>query len=222
MDKMSPSQLEQEWLHYQGVVESAIRSAGTRCDHDLADLMQEVALTFADDHPAIREPSAIRSWLVAVATNAVRKLHRKPKRNISAELNDLEGPPGIPFEQGSIDPGQDSKALRALSDRELEVFNLVEIRGLTQRQAAVSLGRAEGTIASCLHRARPPARFPSFIHQDTRSRIAKPNDLPVFDPHAVAKDIARGLLDRIEESLSDQYQENQTALETLEKAIEKK
>jgi hypothetical protein len=51
------------------------------------------------------------------------------------------------------------------------------------------------------HRARLPARVPSCLRQDARGSITKADHLPVLDPHAVTKDIARDSLILLAEML---------------------
>ncbi|MFE0465035.1 sigma-70 family RNA polymerase sigma factor, partial [Kitasatospora sp. NPDC058965] len=65
---------------------------------DTDDVVQETMLRAVDGLPALREPSALRSWLVAIAMNQVRHRHRAKQATRTAgsldEAQELADPAG--------------------------------------------------------------------------------------------------------------------------------
>lgn len=139
----------------------------TRNPHDAEDVVQETLLRayrsidrFDGRHP--------RAWLLTILRNANRNRARKRTPDL---LHDEErtlgtipargadgrtGPEEIVLEQ--IPDHAVVEALQRLSDAHRAVVVLVDIDGLSYREAAEVLGVPVGTVMSRLHRARRKMR----------------------------------------------------------------
>jgi RNA polymerase sigma-70 factor (ECF subfamily) len=128
---------------------------------DVEDLVQDTLLRayrgidrFDGAHP--------RAWLLTIMRNAQvnRNRRRRPAllEDPDTSLERLVGQADGSDTEASVlaehfDEAVD-RALRALSERLRRVVELVDVNGLTYREAADLLGVPEGTVMSRLHRAR--------------------------------------------------------------------
>lgn len=134
--------------------------------HDAEDLVQETLLRAyrAIDRFDGRYP---RAWLLTIMRNAranqLRK--RQPTLMRDEQAFDRERARGSDGRRGAeesvldgmVDPVL-AEAVDGLSDKLRGVVILVDVEGLTYREAAEALGIPEGTVMSRLHRARRSLR----------------------------------------------------------------
>jgi RNA polymerase sigma-70 factor (ECF subfamily) len=121
-------------------------------------------------------PSA-RGWLLIVAANECRTLHRTTRR-IRGMVERLPEPVNQPDHAAAVakrldDERQMSAVRRALAKlprHEQETLELVVWAGLTIAETAAALGVPEGTVKARLHRTR--RRFPDLL-----SRVALNEEL---------------------------------------------
>jgi RNA polymerase sigma-70 factor (ECF subfamily) len=121
-------------------------------------------------------PSA-RGWLLVVAANECRTLHRTARR-LRGLVERLPSPTDQPDHAAAVakrldDERQMSAVRRALAKlprHEQETLELVVWAGLTIAETAAALGAPEGTVKARLHRAR--RRFPDLL-----SRVALNEEL---------------------------------------------
>lgn len=133
---------------------------------DAEDLVQETLIRayraierFDGRHP--------RAWLLTILRNAWRNMNRRttPQLLDTADGMLLVPAPGADGRSGAqehvVDRTLDAdlaSELRSLSDRYRAIVMLVDIDGLTYREAADVLGIPVGTVMSRLHRARKRLR----------------------------------------------------------------
>ena len=128
------------------------------------DLVQETLLRAyrAVDRFDGRYP---RAWLLTIMRNTWRNMHRRTRPQL---LRDGDAIAAVAVEgshddmpeqvvEQMLDPDL-AAGLRALSDDHRAVVLLVDVDGLTYRQAAEVLGVPAGTVMSRLHRARARLR----------------------------------------------------------------
>jgi RNA polymerase sigma-70 factor (ECF subfamily) len=132
----------------------------TRNHHDAEDLVQEVFLRAYRSIRRFRGDAKIGSWLYRITLNGCRDWgRRRPRHATEDDMVCAE----LPAEGLEADPERSaaSVALRAhidravtrLTARERAVFVLRHERGLSTRETADVLERAEGTVKNLLFKA---------------------------------------------------------------------
>ena len=93
-------------------------------------------------------------WLLGIATNLVRRVHRDERRRLRtlAALH-AERPPAAP-ESADGSPSEIAHVLLRLHRRDRDVLLLHAIEDLSYAEIAAALGIPEGTVRSRLNRAR--------------------------------------------------------------------
>jgi len=131
---------------------------------DANDLVQETMLkswrsfdTFDGEYP--------RAWLLTIMRNAHRNSFRKavpdPVDPVSVGTTVSEPTPQPSAESEAMLSEMDHcvvEGLNSLKPEVRELVILVDVDGLSYREAAATLGLAEGTVMSRLHRARAKIR----------------------------------------------------------------
>ena len=157
----------------EGALRALVRHAAPRVhrwalvqtgDGDLADdVTQEVLIHMVASLDGLRQPERIETWLYRVTRNAAVDLFRRSRRHSEAEPLDAENlvsaVPG-PEERRA---GTEIKrllvpAFRQLPQRQREVFDLVELQGMTAVEAAELLGIRPATVRVNLFKARAALR----------------------------------------------------------------
>jgi len=150
------------WRAHRGWVAAVLLSHGTRST-DLADLLQDVALSFMRKATTIREPRALRGWLRTVAINAARAARRSGRLRpglidpvIAESVDQRER-----RERGSACRDAHGDSLRDISvrierlpDIYREALVLRTVRGMSSRQVADLLGISVATVDTRVARAR--------------------------------------------------------------------
>jgi RNA polymerase sigma-70 factor (ECF subfamily) len=126
------------------------------------DALQQTFLSAYQNASTFRADASVRTWLLAIATNAARRIRAKTSREDLVEEPWMEL--GLDAGWGSEDPEaivlaaerKDTlrRALSALSPEDQEVLVLRDIEGLHGSEAAALLGLGERALKSRLHRAR--------------------------------------------------------------------
>ena len=124
------------------------------------DVAQDVFATALKRYPSFRGDSSPRTWLFSITRNVVRNARRRAALRRFVGLGDE-----VP-EPASDAPGADEAlgarrrrrsvqtALETLSTKHREALVLVDMEGLTAREAGALLGVPEGTVSSRLHHGR--------------------------------------------------------------------
>lgn len=123
----------------------------------LSDVDDAVAITFLEAWRA-RERArlvdgSLLPWLLVTATNVTRNLDRSARRH-RALLARLPAAEHAPDHAERHDDGPASAALRSLPMPDRQVITLCVLEGLADREAAVVLDLAVGTVKSRLSRAK--------------------------------------------------------------------
>jgi len=168
--------IEALWIDHRRWV-AAILLAHMPRDHEVEDLLQEVALTVVRTVHRLEQPEAWRSWLRTVAINAARTAARR--RNVRLRLvRPADWPDAWPHAVEGADGDEDAPArlpatdlpppdrcadesdrdvldaVRALPEKYREPLLLKSVRGLSQRGIAQLLDLPETTVETRLARAR--------------------------------------------------------------------
>lgn len=133
-------------------------------DSDAADdVTQEVLIRMVASLDSLREPERIERWLYAATRNAAIDLFRKGRRHAEAlavdTANLVSASPGPAEGHASAELKRLLASLfRQLPRRQREVFDLVELQGMTAPQAAELLGIRPATVRVNLFKARGTLR----------------------------------------------------------------
>lgn len=133
-------------------------------DGDAAnDVTQEVLIHMVASLDSLRQPERIEAWLYRATRNSAVDLFRRSRRHAEASPLDAE-------KLVSTAPGPEEhragteinrllvSALRELPRRQREIFDLVELQGVTAAQAAELLGIRPATVRVNLFKARAALR----------------------------------------------------------------
>ncbi len=116
--------------------------------HDVEDIFQEVFLQLLRHDKAFNGEEHEKAWLIRIAVNKCKDLHKSFFRSRVISLNDIE----IVFED---DSEQDLiRELLALPQKFRDVLYLFYYEGYTAPEISKITGAAENTVYSQLHRAR--------------------------------------------------------------------
>ena len=148
-------------------LEALVRAAAPRVqrwalvqtgDADAADdVTQEVLIRMVASLDSLRQPERIERWLYAATRNAATDLFRKSRRNTeSVDLDKLVSAlPGPPEQHADMELRRRLVALfRQLPRRQREVFDLVDLQGLTAPRAAGRPGQPAGRQRAASQRRR--------------------------------------------------------------------
>jgi RNA polymerase sigma factor (sigma-70 family) len=119
-----------------------------KSSHDVEDIFQEVFLQLLKHEEGFANPAHEKAWLIKVAVNKCRDLHRSFFRSRVISLDELE----LPYED---EPQNDLiRELLALPQNYRDVLYLHYYEGYTASEISKIVGARENTVYSWLHRAR--------------------------------------------------------------------
>jgi RNA polymerase sigma-70 factor (ECF subfamily) len=144
------------WRRFAPLVHRIVHR-GMGWDYDVEDIVQSIFLTFFAKLPALRDPEALRSFLVSISARTVRyELRRRRTRRLMV----LSPSPDL-MEACAVSPDMDSRhtlhrvhvLLDRLSARERKAFVLRFVHGLELEETAEALKLSIPTIRRTLSRA---------------------------------------------------------------------
>ncbi len=142
---------EAQWLvdtYGDAVYRLAYAHTGSRFDAE--DVTQETFLRLIRAAPEFKEEAHRKAWLLRVAVNCVRDLHRSPWRRRSVPLEEAGTlPVPEPPEDGPL-----LKAVLALPERYRTVVHLYYYEGFSAAETAQIVGRSVNAVNTRLSRAR--------------------------------------------------------------------
>ena len=143
--------------HAADVLRWVIRLGGPHVHAE--DVAQDVFAVALRRLPSFRGDSSERTWLFAITRNVVRNAQRRSALRRFVGLDTIPEPvsPSPPL-SAQLDSSRRRRAVqRALSrlkTHQREALVLVDMEGLTAREAGEMLGVPEGTVSSRLHHSR--------------------------------------------------------------------
>jgi RNA polymerase sigma-70 factor (ECF subfamily) len=112
-------------------------------ERDLPDACQEVFVVVARKHADLRDDTAPRAWLYAIAVNVARNARRTARRRPEVPTAELPETPSAPAQQRDLEQrDRQALALRLLatiSDEQREVFVLHDVEELTMAEITAGL-----------------------------------------------------------------------------------
>lgn len=155
-----------------GLIWRSLRRAGVPSSM-LEDATQEVFLIHHRRGDEFRGQSSVRTWLLGIARGVAANLRRGQQRFVRRLASQRDEPAPEHIDPERIAEQAEARALvetflRTLSPDQREVFELIEIEGLKQREVASLTGASINTVGSRLRLAR--ASFLEFVATlETRS-----------------------------------------------------
>lgn len=144
-------------------------------DAELAeDVAQETFLRVYRHLPSFAFQSKFTTWTFQIARNAgVDAIRSRERRDKYERLTSEPAPPAEPARSVEV-----AWAIGSLDDRQREALLVVEVFGLSYREAATVLGVPEGTVKSRVFLARKAmaALMPEEDHRARRSRRGLDDD----------------------------------------------
>ena len=145
------------WDRYSHVIRSVLRS-NLGADAAIEDLLQEVFIAFLRGAGDLRDPSALRSYLVSVAVRLVLVELRRRRVRRWVMLSPKGEVPEIASRPADLDGTRALRALHrlleALPARRRVAFVMRQVHGLEVAEVAVALDVSESTVKREVARAR--------------------------------------------------------------------
>jgi RNA polymerase sigma-70 factor (ECF subfamily) len=150
--------------HYEQIYRWALARTGDRDDAD--DVAQEVLVRLHRHIGGFDGRSQFSTWLYQVTRSAAADLHRKQARRDRLALKaKRESPPASHDPRGEEDTADKERAsdlvrafLGNLSERQREIFDLVDLQGFSTVEVSAMLQMQPVTVRSHLFRARKTIR----------------------------------------------------------------
>ncbi len=120
---------------------------------DAEDVTQETFLRLLREAPEFRDEGHRRAWLLRVAVNRARDLHRSPWRKRSAPLSEAEALPAPEVPEAEV-----LEAVLALPEKYRAVVHLYYYEGYSGAEIARLLGKSVSAVNTRLSRARAMLR----------------------------------------------------------------
>jgi RNA polymerase sigma-70 factor, ECF subfamily len=152
--------------HYALVHGCRHRRTGNRADAE--DIAQDVMAKLGSAIFSLKEPAALRGFLLRLTINAVTDFFRRRSREARGNVAYFTDPSTQALEPEETDD-QDSAlwaAVRKLPDQQRDAVLLVYADGASHREAAQALGCAEATVSYHVHAARK--RLKTLLTEDVR------------------------------------------------------
>ena len=168
-----PSVEVQSWREIEARLRPFVaRRVASRADVD--DVMQEVFVRLQRGLSSLRDDERLAPWLFAIARNVVTDHHRRSARDV--ELDDEAEHLDEPDERLSNElAGCVVKFVTMLPDEYREAITLVELTGVSQKDAAAMLGLSHSGMKSRVQRGRAELRRmferACAIELDARSKV---------------------------------------------------
>lgn len=150
--------------HYEQIYRWALARTGDRDDAD--DVTQEALVRLHKHIGGFDGRSSFSTWLYQVTRSAAADVHRKRTRRERLVLRvkrEAAQPPDPREDEGSADARRASDLvktfLKRLSERQREVFDLVDLQGFSTVDVAAMLRMEPVTVRSHLFRARKAIRM---------------------------------------------------------------
>jgi len=126
---------------------------------DAQDLVQDTYLAAFAAWVKGRKPDRVESWLATICLNLARSRYRRDARRpqeVPMEFAQAVADPSDPEREAlaSLDAAALRRAMWALEEGQRVALALVDIAGLSTREAARAMGTPRGTVLSRLHRGR--------------------------------------------------------------------
>src|SRR2546426_5242065 len=126
---------------------------------DARDLVQEAYLAAFAAWTKGRKPDRVEPWLATICLNLARSSYRR--RSHRPQEVPLESARSIPDPSdperaalASLEAAALRRAMWSLDDGQRVAITLVDLAGLSTKEAAVAMGTPRGTVLSRLHRGR--------------------------------------------------------------------
>lgn len=123
---------------------------------DAADITQEVFIRVYRSLRSLKDISAAKGWIFRIAANEIARFMKKNRTELLSDGEILVEP--IAPEADSVDAEQINRkfadALRTLSPRQRDVFEMRYFSELSYREIAEALGSNEPTMKSTYHIAK--------------------------------------------------------------------
>ena len=139
--------------HYGLIHGCAYRRVGNRADAE--DVAQEVMGKLGAAIRSLREPAALRGFLLRLTINAVNDHFRKSARETKG-AQAYFADPTVETESDQVEDRDTAlwAAVRQLPEKQRDAVFLVYADGASHREAGEALGCAEATVSFHVHEAR--------------------------------------------------------------------
>ena len=179
---------------------------------DADDVLQETCLTAQLKFPSLKDKTAFKAWILAIARNKCHDYFREKAKALDIALDDVSEDQFVYGWQGFTE-NTAREILVKLKDKDKQILYLYFFEDLPQIDIARKLGIPIGTVRSRLYtaKARFKEKYTHTFHQKEETKMDKlPEYLPEYtiepsdkEPFAVHHEELPGMLiiPRLKESL---------------------
>ncbi len=174
----------QAYREYQGLVRGlVVKSLGPKAE--VEDVVADVFVRFLENAKRIRSPQGVRSYLVSITMNSVRREARKRKRRalfqrFFAVSDEMERRPGLDDPKAKAALIQLSRILDELSTADRAAFVLRCMEGLPMGEVAdtlrISHSTAKRRVRRASERVLKRVRRNALLADYVRDRTGQSND----------------------------------------------
>ena len=138
--------------HYAIVYRVAYRLSGSTSDAE--DLTQQVFLTACAKSQQLRDPEAVRAWLLTILRHAFVRFRTRAAGRTWLSFDSLREPAAAELDEAEIDPEELQAALSALPEEFRVPLVLFYFEDLSYKEIADRVEAPIGTVMSRLSRAK--------------------------------------------------------------------
>ena len=148
--------------HMDALYYAALDLSGNSCDAE--DIVQEAALKGLRRFDSFLAGTDFKAWMTTIVANTYIDLYRRRRREKPAASEDAVhalAESESPLRSGDLEfllPDDVERALQSLPDEQRAAIVLVDVNGLTNKEAAEALGWPLGTVNSRVYRGRAELR----------------------------------------------------------------
>jgi RNA polymerase sigma-70 factor (ECF subfamily) len=139
------------------------------------DLLQDTVLKSLQAYPRLEAGSNFKAWIFTILMNSFRSRYRLRLREIPLPLDELPEPPAVGEEVFDLLLKQEvMEAVNQLPELFRAAVVMVDMEGLSYREAASAMACPSGTLMSRLSRARGLLKVRLSALAQERGLLARP------------------------------------------------
>lgn len=172
--------------------------------HDAEDIIQDVCLTATMKFGSLKNPSALKPWLIGIATHKCNDYYRKKAKDMNISLESLSESALCTGRFGITEQSIVRDILDILDDKEKQILYLYFFKNLSQEDISRRLGIPIGTVKSRLHYAKEKFKQ-HYPHKRSSKGETIMRKLPEYLPEYIIEKSEIAAFDVVHEELPGMF-----------------